>query len=332
MGKIEIVGKDAGDFLNMIYTNAWKKLGIDCARYGFMLGEDGMVKDDGVTIRLAENRYFMHTTTGGAAEILGWMEHWHQTEWPDMEVFMTSVTDHWSTAAVAGPNSRKVVSAVISDIDFDKDAFPFMTSRKGNIDGVPVRVNRISFSGELAYEVNVMANYGRDVWEKLMKAGANYSITPYGTETMHVLRAEKGYVIVGQDTDGSVTPVDLGMNWILSKKKDYLGRRSLERTDCVREGRKELVGLLTDDILEVLPEGGQIVNAPSTAIPLAMQGHVTSSYYSACLERPIAMALVKDGRKRHGETIYVALEDGRFISATIGSSVFYDPKGERQDG
>ncbi len=332
LGKIEIVGKDAGDFLNMIYTNAWKKLGIDCARYGFMLGEDGMVKDDGVTIRLAENRYFMHTTTGGAAEILGWMEHWHQTEWPDMEVFMTSVTDHWSTAAVAGPNSRKVVSAVISDIDFDKDAFPFMTSRKGNIDGVPVRVNRISFSGELAYEVNVMANYGRDVWEKLMKAGANYSITPYGTETMHVLRAEKGYVIVGQDTDGSVTPVDLGMNWILSKKKDYLGRRSLERTDCVREGRKELVGLLTDDILEVLPEGGQIVNAPSTAIPLAMQGHVTSSYYSACLERPIAMALVKDGRKRHGETIYVALEDGRFISATIGSSVFYDPKGERQDG
>ena len=332
LGKIEIVGKDAGDFLNLIYTNAWKKLGIDRARYGFMLGEDGMVKDDGVTIRLDENRYFMHTTTGGAAEILGWMEHWHQTEWPQMEVFMTSVTDHWSTAAVVGPNSRKVLSTVVEGIDFDNDAFPFMSSRKGNIDGIAVRVNRISFSGELAYEVNVMANHGRFVWEKLMSAGSEYDITPYGTETMHVLRAEKGYVIVGQDTDGSVTPIDLGMNWILSKNKDYLGRRSLERADCVREGRKELVGLLTDDPKEVLPEGGQIVNEVSDAIPLAMQGHVTSSYYSACLERSIAMALVKGGHQRHGETVYIALTDGRFVPAVIGSSVFYDPEGERQDG
>ena len=332
LGKIEIVGKDAGDFLNLIYTNAWKKLGIDRARYGFMLGEDGMVKDDGVTIRLDENRYFMHTTTGGAAEILGWMEHWHQTEWPQMEVFMTSVTDHWSTAAVVGPNSRKVVSSIVEDIDFDSEAFPFMSSRKGTIDGVAVRLNRISFSGELAYEVNVMANYGRFVWEKLMSAGADYNITPYGTESMHVLRAEKGYVIVGQDTDGSVTPIDLGMNWILSKTKDYLGRRSLERADCVREGRKELVGLLTKDPQQVLPEGGQIVNEVRDAIPLAMQGHVTSSYYSACLKHSIAMALVKGGHQRHGETVYIALSDGRFIPATIGSSVFYDPKGERQDG
>lgn len=332
LGKIEIVGKDAGDFLNLIYTNAWKKLGIDCARYGFMLGEDGMVKDDGVTIRLEENRYFMHTTTGGAAEVLGWMEHWHQTEWPDMEVFMTSVTDHWSTAAVVGPNSRKLVSAVVDGIDFDLEAFPFMRSRKGTIDGIAVRINRISFSGELAYEVNVMANYGRFVWEKLMSAGVEYDITPYGTETMHVLRAEKGYVIVGQDTDGSVTPVDLGMNWIMSKTKDYLGQRSLQRADCLREGRKELVGLLTQDPQEVLPEGGQIVNEISQAIPLAMHGHVTSSYYSACLGHSIAMALVKDGHSRQGETVYVALEDGRFIPAVVGSSVFYDPKGERQDG
>ena len=242
------------------------------------------------------------------------------------------LTDHWSTAAVVGPNSRKVVSAVVEGIDFDNDAFPFMSSRKGNIDGIAVRVNRISFSGELAYEVNVMANHGRFVWEKLMSAGSEYDITPYGTETMHVLRAEKGYVIVGQDTDGSVTPIDLGMNWILSKNKDYLGRRSLERADCVREGRKELVGLLTDDPKEVLPEGGQIVNEVSKAIPLAMQGHVTSSYYSACLERSIAMALVKGGHQRHGETVYIALTDGRFVPAVIGSSVFYDPKGERQDG
>jgi sarcosine oxidase subunit alpha len=336
LGKIEVVGKDAGEFLNRIYTNAWKKLGIDCARYGFMLGEDGMVMDDGVTVRLSEDRYFMHTTTGGAANVLNWMERWLQTEWPELEVYLTSVTDHWATAAVVGPNSRKVVSSVVKGIEFDGDAFPFMTSRKGTItiaDGVdePVRVNRISFSGELAYEVNVSANYGRLLWEQLMDAGEQYDITPYGTESMHVLRAEKGYVIVGQDTDGSVTPVDLGMNWILSKAKDYLGRRSLARTDCIREGRKQLVGLLTDDPNEVLPEGGQIVNEPSTSTPIPMLGHVTSSYYSACLGHSIAMALVKDGFNRQGDTVYIALEDGRMVPAKIGSSVFYDPEGERQN-
>ncbi|MFT5572912.1 MAG: sarcosine oxidase subunit alpha [Cryomorphaceae bacterium] len=330
LGKIEITGKDASEFLNRIYTNAWKKLGIDCARYGFMLGEDGMVMDDGVTIRYAEDRFFMHTTTGGAASVLGWMEEWLQTEWPELEVYLTSVTDHWATAAIVGPNSRKVVAAIVEGIDFDKEAFPFMTSRQGMIDGLPVRVNRISFSGELAYEVNVSAHSGRYVWEKLMQAGEPFDITPYGTETMHVLRAEKGFVIVGQDTDGSVTPVDLGMNWIMSKTKDYLGRRSLERSDSVRENRKQLVGLLTRDPNEVLEEGGQIVNDDKVMIPKPMLGHVTSSYYSACVGRSIALALVKDGFNRKGDTVYIAVKDGKMIPAEITSSVFYDPKGERQ--
>ena len=331
LGKIEIVGKDASEFLNRIYTNAWKKLAINSARYGFMLGEDGMVMDDGVTIRLDENRYFMHTTTGGAAAVLTWMERWLQTEWPELEVFMTSVTDHWATAAVVGPNSRKVVSAVVEGVDFDSDAFPFMTSRKGTVDGLPVRVNRISFSGELAFEVNVSANNGRHVWERIMAAGQEYDITPYGTEAMHVLRAEKGFVIVGQDSDGSMTPVDLGMNWILSKQKDYIGRRSLARTDCTREGRKQLVGLLTLDPKQILPEGGQIVNENSDAIPLPMHGHVTSSYFSACLDRSIAMAVIKDGFKRMGETVYVSHSDGTMVPAEITSTVFYDPEGERQN-
>jgi sarcosine oxidase subunit alpha len=331
LGKIEVVGKDASEFLNRIYTNAWKKLGIDCARYGFMLGEDGMVMDDGVTIRYAEDRFFMHTTTGGAASVLGWMEEWLQTEWPELEVYLTSVTDHWATAAVVGPNSRKVVAAIVDGVDFDKDAFPFMTSREGTIDGLPVRVNRISFSGELAFEVNVSAHSGRYVWEKLMQAGEPFDITPYGTETMHVLRAEKGFVIVGQDTDGSVTPVDLGMNWIMSKTKDYLGRRSLQRSDSVRENRKQLVGLLTLDPNEVLEEGGQIVNDNRAMIPKPMLGHVTSSYYSACVGRSIALALVKDGFNRKGDTVYIALKNGKMIPAEITSSVFYDPKGERQN-
>ena len=330
LGKIEIVGKDAGEFLNRIYTNAWKKLGIDCARYGFMLGEDGMVMDDGVTIRLDEERYFMHTTTGGAASVLAWMELWLQTEWPELEVYMTSVTDHWATAAVVGPNSRKVVSKVVDGIDFDKDAFGFMTSREGTIDGLPVRVNRISFSGELSYEINVLAHAGRHVWERLMEAGAEYDITPYGTEAMHVLRAEKGFVIVGQDTDGSVTPVDLGMNWVLSKNKDYLGRRSLGRSDCVREGRKQFVGLRTKDPQTVLEEGGQILNERTSKIPAPMLGHVTSSYYSAFLGHSIALAVVKGGFDKMGDTVFVASNDGEWTEATITETVFLDPKGERQ--
>lgn len=331
LGKIEISGKDSGDFLNMIYTNAWKKLGINCARYGFMLGEDGMVMDDGVTIRLDDNRYFMHTTTGGAASVMGWMELWLQTEWPELEVYLTSVTDHWATSAVAGPNSRKLVSSIIEGIDFDKDAFPFMASRQGTLAGLPVRVNRISFSGELCYEVNVNANHGRFVWEQLIAAGKPYDITPYGTETMHVLRAEKGYVIVGQDTDGSVTPIDLGMGWAVSKAKDFLGKRSLTRVDTARQDRKQLVGLLTEDPKQVLQEGAQIVNQPSEKIPLPMLGHVTSSYYSACAGRSIALALVKNGFQRQGETIYVTTADGKFVAAKISSTVFIDPQGEKQN-
>ncbi|MEO0369121.1 MAG: sarcosine oxidase subunit alpha family protein, partial [Pseudomonadota bacterium] len=330
LGKIEIKGKDAAEFLERIYTNNWKKLKVGMARYGFMLGEDGMVMDDGVTVRFAEDHFFMHTTTGGAAGVMNWLELWSQTEWPELEVYMTSVTDHWATAAVVGPNSRKVVSAVVKDIDFDREAFPFMATREGHIDGVPVRVNRISFSGELAYEVNVNANQGRFVWEKLWQAGEPYNITAYGTESLHVLRAEKGYVIVGQDTDGSVSVEDLGMQWALSKTKDYLGRRSMALEELSREDRKQFVGLLTVDPKLVLEEGGQIIDTPSNQIPVPMIGHVTSSYWSACAERSIALALVRGGHQRHGETIYVAMNDGRTVPAVIGSTVFIDPEGERQ--
>ena len=330
LGKIVVQGPDAGEFLNRIYTNAWKKLAIGKARYGLMLGEDGMLLDDGVTIRLAEDRYFMHTTTGGAARVLAWMERWLQTEWPQLQVFLTSVTDHWATAAVVGPDSRKVVSQVCDGVDFDAAAFPFMSSREALVCGVAGRVNRISFSGELAYEVNLPANHGRRMWEALMAAGEPYGITPYGTETMHVLRAEKGYVIVGQDTDGSVTPSDLGMEWALSGTKDFLGKRSLSRPDCVRPGRKQLVGLLTENGRDVLPEGGQIVDDPGAAVPVPMIGHVTSSYYSACLGHPIALALVQDGRSRIGDRVHLPLADGRVLTARISSPVFYDPEGARQ--
>ncbi len=331
LGKIDIQGPDAATFLDWVYTNAWQKLGVGRCRYGLMLDENGMVMDDGVTTRLAEHHYLMTTTTGGAARVMAWLERWLQTEWPHLQVYLTSVTDHWATAAVAGPASRAVVQSISEGIDFSPAAFPFMSCREGTVAGVPARVMRISFSGELAYEVNVCANEARHVWEELMVAGATHGITPYGTETMHVLRAEKGFIIVGQDTDGSVTPVDLGMDWIIAKGKDFIGRRSLLRSDMVRSDRKQLVGLLTEDPMEVLPEGGQIVVDASAPVPVPMLGHVTSSYFSANLNRSIALALVKEGRNRKGEKVEIPLASGRSIRAIIADPVFIDPEAARQN-
>jgi sarcosine oxidase, subunit alpha len=333
LGKIDIQGPDAATFLNWLYSNAWSKLEVGKCRYGFMLDENGMVFDDGVTVRLGENHFLMHTTTGGAARVMAWMERWLQTEWPHLKVYLTSVTDHWATTAVVGPKSRAVLQALCSDVDFDDQAFPFMSYREGTVAGVPARIMRISFSGERSYEVNVPAQQGLKVWEAIHAAGKPYGITPYGTETMHVLRAEKGYVIVGQDTDGSVTPVDLGMSGMVAKTKDFLGKRSLTRSDTVRGDRKQFVGLLTEDPQLVLPEGAQILagafNPPPALTP--MQGHVTSSYHSPTLGRSIALAMLKGGLNRLGETVQVALRDGRNVNATITSPVFYDPNSERQN-
>ena len=199
-----------------------------------------------------------------------------------------------------------------------------MSLRKGTVAGLTARVFRISFSGELAFEINVSADDGVALWEALLEVGAKYDITPYGTETMHVLRAEKGYVIVGQDTDGSVTPADLGMDWIVSKAKDFVGKRSLVRSDMLKENRKQLVGLVTEQPGTVLPEGTQLVNEPSTDYPVPMTGHVTSSYYSANLGHSIALALVKGGHSRMGATVYAPTLDRQLIKATITSPVFYD--------
>ena len=333
LGKIDIQGPDAATFLNWLYSNAWSKLEVGKCRYGLMLDENGMVFDDGVTVRLAENHFLMHTTSGGAARVLAWMERWLQTEWPHLKVYLTSVTDHWATTVVAGPKSRAVLQALCQDVDFDDKAFPFMSYREGTVAGIPARIMRISFSGERSYEVNVPAQQGAKAWKAIHAAGKPYDITPYGTETMHVLRAEKGYIIVGQDTDGSITPMDLGMGGLVAKTKDFLGKRSLTRSDTVRPDRKQLVGLLTEDAKLVLPEGAQILAGPFHQPPALtlMQGHVTSSYHSPTLGRSIAMAVVKGGLSRMGETVQVALRDGRNVNATIVSPVFYDPNSERQN-
>jgi sarcosine oxidase subunit alpha len=291
-----------------------------------------MVFDDGVTSCLADNHFLMTTTSGGAARVLEWLELYHQTEWPELEVYFSSVTDHWATMTISGPNARKLL-AEVTDIDLDRDTFKFMDWRQGDVAGVPARVFRISFTGELSYEINVQANYGLHVWEKLFEHGAKYNLTPYGTETMHVLRAEKGFIIAGQDTDGSVTPIDLGMSWCVSNTKpfSYIGKRGMAREDCVRTDRKHLVGLKTRDPKVVIPEGAQAVNDPKQPIPMTMLGHVTSSYYSANLGHSVAMGFVRNGHNRMGETVFYPLADGRVIEAEICNPVFLDPKGERQN-
>lgn len=332
LGKIDIQGPDAREFLNRIYTNKWAKLDVGRARYGLMCRDDGMLMDDGTTSCLGENHFLMTTTTGGAAGVMEWLELWHQTEWPELNVTFTSVTDHWATMTVTGPEARKLL-AEITDIDLDRDTFKFMDWREGRVAEVPARVFRISFTGELAYEINVQANYALHVWKTLFKHGEKYGLTPYGTETMHVLRAEKGFIIAGQDTDGSVTPEDLGMQWAIGYDKPYswVGKRALSRSDTRRVDRKQLVGLRPKDPAVVLEEGAQIVFDPDHAIPMPMVGHVTSSYYSPTLKSGFALAVVKGGHSRMGQTVYLPMADGKTHAAEIVSPIFIDPKGERQN-
>jgi len=328
LGKIDIQGTDASEFLNRVYTNAWSKLAIGKCRYGLMLNEDGMVYDDGVTTRLEENHYIMTTTTGGAANVLGKLEEYLQTEWPELDVYLSSVTDHYATASVCGPNSKKILNKIIPDLDLSDENFPHMSFKNAKIGNIKCRVMRISFTGEHSYEINIQANFGKSLWEKCMEAGQEFKITPYGTETMHLLRAEKGFIIVGQDTDGTMTPIDLQMDWIVSKKKyDFIGKRSLYRSDTMREDRKQLVGLVTDNPSEVLEEGAQIV-ANTNITPVEMLGHVTSSYYSPNLNKSIALAVVRNGKNMMGQKLFIPMEN-KNINVTIVDPVFFDKENVR---
>ncbi len=329
LGKIDIQGPDSAEFLNRIYTNAWSKLAVGRCRYGLMLGEDGMVMDDGVTARLGENHYLMHTTSGNAAQVMAHLEEYLQTEWPELKVFLTSVTEQWATAQIAGPYARDLLAEIAPDLDLSPEALPHMSVVKGRVAGRKARIFRVSFTGESSFEVSVPGSYGLGLWEALMRAGAKYGITPFGTEAMHVLRAEKGFIVVGQETDGSVNPHDLGMDWIVSKTKEFIGKRSLTRADMAKPDRKQLVGILTVKPEEVLPEGAQLVEKTGDQRPLPMLGHVTSSYWSPAMGRSIALALVKGGRARMGQTVYAPLESGKTLDCQVVETVFYDKEGSR---
>ena len=332
LGKIDVQGVDAREFLSRVYTNAWMKLAPGSCRYGLMCNEKGMIIDDGVSTCIDDNHFIMTTTTGGAASVYSTLEMWLQTEWSELDVHLSSVTDQYSTVAVVGPNARHLMKLLCQDIDFERENFKFMQWRPGTVSGVNARIMRISFSGELAYEINIEANYGRYIWDQVLLAGKQWNITPYGTESMHVLRAEKGFIIVGQDTDGSMTPSDVNMDWILAKNKpfSYIGQRSFSISALNSNERLQLVGLLTKDQLVVLPEGSHIINNKGKSV-----GYVTSSYYSPILGRSIALAQLKSGLSQIGQIVLVKIVQEKRglkeIPCEVSSSVFYDIEGEKVD-
>ena len=333
LGKIDIQGPDAAAFLNLVYTNAWLKLEVGRCRYGVMCREDGMVFDDGVTARLAEHRYLMTTTSGNAARVFDHLEDYLQTEWPHLKLWLTSVTDHWAVTVVTGPRARDVLARVVTECDLSNEAFSHLSVREARLAGIRARLFRISFSGELAFEVHVAAHDGLAAWEAIAAAGEPFGIMPYGTEALHVLRAEKGFIIIGQETDGSVSPTDLGLGWAVSKAKpDFIGKRSLARPDMLRDDRKQLVGLRPIDGTTLIEEGAQLIECDASLVcPVPMRGYVTSSYRSEAVGGPVALALVERGRARHGDEIIASFGDHR-TPCRIVEPMFYDPSGVRMNG
>ncbi|RUS60617.1 sarcosine oxidase subunit alpha family protein [Pseudorhodobacter sp. E13] len=329
LGKIIVKGPDAGRFLDMLYTNMMSNLAVGKCRYGLMCNEQGFLSDDGVVARIDEDTWLCHTTSGGADRIHGWMEDWLQCEWWDWKVYTANVTEQYAQVAVVGPNARKLLEK-IGGMDVSKEALPFMQWADGSLGGFPVRVYRISFSGELSYEIAIPASHGAAFWDMLHREGAEFGAMPYGTECLHVLRAEKGFIMIGDETDGTVTPLDLGLGWAVSKKKaDFLGKRGMERTYLADPERWKLVGLETLDG-SVLSDGAYAV-APGTNEngQRNTEGRVTSTYYSPTLKKGIAMGLIKNGPDRMGEVVELNKVDGGTVKARIVDAVFFDKEGEK---
>lgn len=325
LGKIEVVGPDAAEFLDRMYVNTIGALKPGRCRYAILLREDGFVLDDGIVARLAPDRFHVTTTTGGAARVLAMMEDYRQTEWASLDVWLTSVTEQWAVIGVQGPRARELLAPLVDDIDL---AMPHMAVAAGHIRGIPARLFRVSFTGELGYELNLPADTAGPIWDVIAAQG----VTPYGTETMHVLRAEKGYIIAGQEADGTTTPDDLGLTWAIGKaKRDFVGKRSLTLPGLAAPGRKQLVGLLTEDPSAALDDGAQIVDDPHEPAPMRVLGHVSSTYPSPTLNRTIALALLANGRARMGERLFVQMPDSA-VAVQVVSPVFHDPQGTRLHG
>ncbi len=328
LGKIDVQGPDAAELLNRIYSNAWLKLPVGKARYGLMLREDGLLFDDGTSWRLGEHRFLMTTTTANAAGVLSHLEFFLSAIWPELRVQVTSVTEQWAAMALSGPNSRSVLEKLLDDIEVGNEAFPFMGVREGHLDGLPVIVTRLSFSGELAYEIYTPAHCGQAVWQRVMDAGAAFDIVPYGVEALGTLRIEKGHV-AGPELDGRTTAEDLGLAGLTSTKKHYVGRPMMAREGLVDPDRAKLVGLVSQDGQPVRA-GSHLVTGGDARQPGPSLGHVTSSTYSPALERYVALALLERGRERHGERFYATYPlKGHHVPVEVVAPCFFDPEGNR---
>jgi len=331
LGKIELQGRDVAEFLNRVYINRWDTLGVGRCRYGVMLRDDGMVFDDGTTSRLAESHYLMTTTTLNAVNVMQHLEYLLQVEWPELEVFATSVTEQWAAAALAGPKARQVLSELVS-IDVSNAAFPFLAVGECELVAggarIPARLFRMSYSGELAYEIHVPATHGRAMWQAVLAAGEAFGIMPYGTEAMSTLRIEKGHVVVGPEADGRTTADDLGMGKLVSPTKWCIGKPLLARPALTAPERWQLVGLTAID--GTIPRGGKLVADPGQATPIPMLGHISSWCWSPNVDGSIGLALLERGRARHGETLWAVspLADAR-VKVRVGPPCFIDPEGER---
>ncbi len=326
LGKILVRGPDAAEFLDRIYTGIMSTLPVGRCRYGLMCNDAGFLFDDGVVVRLRDEEFLCHTTSGGAERVHAWLEEWLQTEWFDLRAYVLNVTEQWAQVAVAGPRSRELLERLGSSVDFGEESLPFLGMTEGRIGSVRFRAFRISFSGELAFEVAVPAGFGASLWQTLSETGRDMGLVAYGTEALHVMRAEKGYIMIGDETDGTVTPLDLGLGWAVSKKKrDFLGKRGMRMPHLADAGRRRLVGLLTEDSETVLPIGACAVET-ETGDRQRIIGHVTSSYRSPTLGRSIAMALIERGPERMGETVSFPVQDG-IVRARIVKPSFMEDGG-----
>ena len=330
LGRIDLHGPDVAEFLNRIYINGFKTLAVGMCRYGVMLRDDGMIFDDGTVARMAEQHFIMTTTTANAGPVMAHLEYYLQVVWPELRVHLTSITDQWGVVAVAGPRARELLQSLDSDIEFANQALPFMGWRAGRIGGIPAQAFRISFSGELAYEIAVGADHGAALWEMLLSAGAAFGVMPYGTEALTVLRTEKGHFVMGPEADGRATADDMGLGAMLSGKKAFVGRRSLRLPGLAPEGRLNLVGLVPLDGRSPIPPGALLLDRAVAAPEADKTGHVATAVFSASLDRPIALAMVGNGRRRHGETLWAHSPlDDRVVAVKVTDPVFIDPQGER---
>jgi len=329
LGKIDIKGPDAAELLNRVYTNAWLKLPVGKARYGVMLREDGIVMDDGTTTRISENHYHMTTTTAQAANVLSHLEYYLQLVWPELNVNVVSTTEQWAGAAIAGPKSRDVLQKLFPDLDVSIEGLPFMGYVEGNLFGVNARIYRISFSGELAYEVNVESDNGNFMWEKIMEVGKEFNIQPYGTEALSTLRIEMGHV-AGSELDGRTIPYDNSLEGMVSKKKDFIGKRSLNKVAYVAPDRQKVVGVVPLDKKTSIPEGSYLVKDANAKLPNPKLGHVSASCWSVEYDNPFSLAIIKDGKNMIGKKLFALSPlKNKSIPVEIVSSHYVDPKGER---